>query len=53
VRQALAVDPQRFAALRRLRILKTEPLDEATVTRAARIGDDDVEKRPFLGAAAC
>jgi hypothetical protein len=37
---------------RQQRIVGPELLDEAAVARAARVGDDDVEERPLLGAVA-
>ena len=36
--------------LRQQRVVVPEPLDEAPVARAARVGDHDVEERPLLGA---
>src|SRR6185437_12335284 len=39
--------------LRQQRIEMAEPFDEAAVERKARVGDDDVIDRTFLGAGAC
>jgi len=52
VGEALAIDAQRLVTRGRLRVVETETFDEAAVTRAARIGDHDVEERALLGAAA-
>jgi len=41
---------QRFFALAGDRVVKTDALDETTVATVARIGDDDIEERPLLGA---
>src|SRR5689334_8843368 len=43
---------QAFLAFACDRVVETDPLDEPAVATVARIGDDDVEKRPLLGAAA-
>src|SRR6266571_3092192 len=45
-------EAQRLAALRRLRIVEADALDEALVGGPARIGDHHVEKGPSLGPAA-
>jgi hypothetical protein len=48
------VEPQAFGLfLRQQRIEKAEPLDEAAIARAPAVGDNDVIKRPLLGAGAC
>ena len=52
VREALAVDAQRFAPLRRLGIVEAEALDKPAVSRTARVSHNNVEERPLFGAAA-
>ena len=50
--EAFTIDAQAFTPLRRLRIVKPQALDEAAVTRKARISNDKIEKRAFFGAPA-
>src|SRR5207249_9424066 len=47
--QAVGRETQRFAALRRLRIVEPDALDEELACGAARIRDHHVEKGPLLG----
>src|SRR6266542_5667373 len=42
---------QRFFAFGGNRVVETDALDKSTVATVARIGDDDIEERPLLGAA--
>jgi hypothetical protein len=48
---ALQRKTQRFFALVGDRVVETDALDESTIATVARIGDDDIEERPLLGAA--
>src|SRR5215510_8511947 len=51
MRDALLVERDALGMLaRQQRVVGAELLDEAAIARAARIGDDDVEERPLLGA---
>ena len=50
MRQTRPVKAERFVALRRLRVVKSDTLDKTTVTGATRIRDDEIEKGTLFGA---
>ena len=51
MRDALLVEREALGMFARQKgIVGAELLDEAAIARAARIGHDDVEERPLLGA---
>ena len=50
MRQTRPVKPERFVALRRLWIVKSDTLDKTTVAGATRIRDDEIEKGTLFGA---
>ena len=49
---AIVRDAQAFLMPGRNRVVEADALDESPIAPTARIGDDDVVKRPLLGAAA-
>lgn len=53
VSQPISLIPKRFLTFRRLRIIKTDALDETAIAGAFGIGYHQIKKRPLLGAAAC
>ena len=53
VSQPISLIPKCFLTFRRLRIIKTDALDETAIAGAFGIGYHQIKKRPLLGAAAC
>src|SRR5699024_9055480 len=52
VRQTILGDAQHFLAALGRRVVEAQALDEAAIAAHALVGDDDVEERTALGAAA-